>query len=105
MYSIRAAAMHFLVTPRRRLGVALTAKEVRESTPIKGDVQMNESGSTSLGRVTVEAFIMKTGAGPDILPRLLDAKVTGLGTTGLNITGVEEVDGAFYFQSWWCRFG
>jgi hypothetical protein len=105
MYSIRAATMHFLVTPRRRLGVALTAKEVRDATPIKGDVQMNESGNSTLGRVTVEAFIMKTGDGPDILPRLLDAKVTGLGTTGLNITGVEEVDGAFYFQSWWCRFG
>jgi len=96
--------MHFLVTRRRRLGVALTAKEVREATPIKGDVHMNETGNSSLGRVTVEAFIMRTGTGPEILPILLDAKVTGFGTTGLNITGVEEVDGAFYFQSWWCRF-
>jgi hypothetical protein len=73
--------MHFLVTPRR-FGVALTAKEVRDVTPIKGDVQMNESGNRTLGRVTVETFIMKAGGGHDILSRLLHAKMTGLGTTG-----------------------
>jgi hypothetical protein len=48
MYSIKAPTMHFLVTPRRRLGVALTAKEVRDATPIKGDVQMNDPETAHL---------------------------------------------------------
>jgi hypothetical protein len=43
---------------------------------------MNESGNRTLGRVTVETFIMKAGGGHDILSRLLHAKMTGLGTTG-----------------------
>lgn len=96
--------MHFLVTPRRRLGVALTTKEVRDFKPIKGDVQINETPHTVLGRLTTEAFILNTGRGPDALPPLLDARVTGLGTLGLNISGIEQIDDAFYFQSWWCRF-
>jgi hypothetical protein len=37
------------------------------------------------------------------LPPLFDANVTSMATLGMNISGVEEVDGAFYFQSWWCR--
>ena len=96
--------MHLLITPRRRFGVALSTKEVREFRPIKGDVQINEMDSTVLGRVTTEAFVMNTGPGPDALPRLLDARVTGMGTLGLNISGIEQIDEAFYFQSWWCRF-
>ena len=95
--------MHFLITQRRRLGVALTAKEVRDTIPVKGDVQINESANSSLGRVTTEAFILRSGEGPDVLPRLIDARVTGLGTLGMNISGIEQIDDAFYFQSWWCR--
>jgi hypothetical protein len=38
------------------------------------------------------------------LPRLLDASVTSMGTQGLIISGIEQVEEAFYFQSWWCRF-
>ena len=96
--------MHFLITPRRRLGVALTKHEIQTTVPIKGDVQINETMHTVLGRNTTEAFIMTyTARSPEVLPRLLDASVTGMGTRGLNISGIEEVDGAFYFQSWWCR--
>jgi hypothetical protein len=95
--------MYFLITPRRRLGVALTPKEVAAATPIKGDVQMNERHCETLKRTTTEAFVMRYGPPPDVLPRLIDARVTGLGTNGMNITGIEEVDGVYYFQSWWCR--
>ena len=96
--------MHFLITPRRRLGVALSTKEVQKAQPIKGDVQINEMHNESLGRTTVEASVMNYGPPPPRLPSLVDARVTGMGTLGLNITGVEEIEGTFYFQSWWCRF-
>ena len=32
-----------------------------------------------------------------------DSDLTGMAQGGMNITGVEEVDGVLYAQSWWCR--
>ena len=49
------------------------------------------------------ASIFNTAPGPHRLPPLLDASVTNMATLGMNISGIEEVDGVFYFQSWWCR--
>ena len=97
--------MHLLITPRRRLGVALSAKEVSKAHPVKADVHMREQNDERVGRTTMTAYLFSTSPRqPEILPRLIDASVTGLGTLGMNISGIEEVDGAFYFQSWWCRF-
>ncbi|UBM27693.1 phage tail length tape measure family protein [Pseudomonas sp. p1(2021b)] len=39
----------------------------------------------------------------EVIPRLHDACVNGMAQLGMNITGVEEVDGVLYAQSWWCR--
>ena len=39
----------------------------------------------------------------DIIPRLHDAKLNGMAQLGININGVEEIDGVLYAQSWWCR--
>jgi len=36
-------------------------------------------------------------------PRLHDAKVNGMAQLGMNINGVEDIDGVLYAQSWWCR--
>ena len=96
--------MYFLITPRRRQGVALSAAELRDMKPIKGDVNIHECKDDDLGRYTNVAHVMNFGSGPDIIPRLVDAKVTNLATHGMNITGVEKVGDAYYFQSWWCRF-
>lgn len=97
--------MHFLITPRRHLGVALTKEAVRRAVPIKGDVHIDEKADQALGRSTLTATVFNTSPSqPDKLPRLLDASVTGMGTLGLNITGIEQIGDAFYFQSWWCRF-
>jgi hypothetical protein len=96
--------MHFLITPRRRLGVALTRQEISAATAIKGDVHINEDRNSVLGRATLVASVFSTAPGcPHALPPLFDADVTSMATLGMNISGVEEVDGAFYFQSWWCR--
>jgi len=38
--------------------------------------------------------------GPDIIPRLHDTKVDGMAQLGVNINGVEDIDGVLYAQSW-----
>lgn len=97
--------MYFLITPRRVQGVAIPKDQVSKVTPFKGDVQIVESQSAALGRITRQAFLLSSvGHAPDILPRLLDASVTSLGTHGMSISGIEQIGEAFYFQSWWCRF-
>ncbi|MFJ3486563.1 hypothetical protein ACIPL1_24640 [Pseudomonas sp. NPDC090202] len=97
--------MWFLVTPRRRLGVALSKKEVSNYKAIKADVHILEQHHGGLGRSTILAFLFSASPHEPLpLPSLIDAKVTGMAQNGMNITGIEEVDGAFYFQSWWCRF-
>jgi hypothetical protein len=50
------------------------------------------------------AYVFSASPRPTVpLPDLLDAKITGMAQNGINITGIEEVDGVYYFQSWWCR--
>jgi hypothetical protein len=96
--------MHFLITPRRRLGVAISKQELRDFEPIKGDVQIDERHDAVFGRTTAEASIFNSVArSPDILPPLLDVRITGMGSQGMNLTGVERIGDAFYAQSWWCR--
>lgn len=97
--------MYFLITPRRVQGVAISKDQVSKVAPYKGDVQIVESQCTALGRISRQAFLLSAvGHAPDILPRLLDASVTSLGTQGMTISGIEQIEDAFYFQSWWCRF-
>lgn len=96
--------MYYLITPRRRLGVALTPKELRSAEPVRGDIHMSELHNEILGRTTISAWLFK--ASPhmdDLLPNLLDAQVTGMGHQGMNITGVEQIGDVLYSQSWWCR--
>jgi hypothetical protein len=97
--------MYVLITPRRQMGVAVPKDQLSKIPPLKGDVQIVESQCSALGRITREAFILNSvGHAPDVLPRLLDANVTSMGTQGLIVSGIEQVGEAFYFQSWWCRF-
>ena len=56
-----------------------------------------------LGRPCIEAWVFNPALGADIIPRLLDAKVKGMGCLDLNIGGLEEVDAALCAQSWRCR--
>ncbi|OQR30240.1 hypothetical protein BWR59_16905 [Pseudomonas sp. Bc-h] len=96
--------MYFLITPRRRLGVAVDKKELAKIPPIRGDVQIIEAHENLLGRTTTTAWIFSSAPGENILPRLLDVRITGMATGGMNLTGVEMIDDALYAQSWWCRF-
>ncbi len=62
-----------------------------------------EAHSKELGRNCVKSWIFKSDPAPDVSPWLLDAKINGMAKLGLNISGLEEVEGALYAQSWWCR--
>lgn len=95
--------MNFLIVRRRERGVAIPSERLNKIQPVKGDIHILESHSQALGRPCVQAWIFKSDPGPDVLPRLLDAKVNGMAQLGMNINGVEEIDGALYAQSWWCR--
>ncbi|WP_448645614.1 hypothetical protein [Pseudomonas mohnii] len=96
--------MHMLVTPMRRLGVALTSPERRRYPAIRGNVMVSSENSAELGR---SANVARVDVGmpldPDPLPRLLDATLAGMAVTGFVLSGIEYVHGCAYAQSWWCR--
>lgn len=96
--------MHMLVTPLRRLGVALSPNERRGYPPIKGNVLVNGEFSEELGR---HSNVAKLVAGmpmePQPLPRLLDATLASMAPLGFVLSGIEYIDGCAYAQSWWCR--
>ncbi|MCF1486928.1 hypothetical protein LZ838_06105 [Pseudomonas sp. AA27] len=84
--------MYFLLVRRRELGFAIPTDKLSKITPIRADVHLHECHSAALGRCCIEVWVFI------IIPRLLDAKVNGMGSLGLNITGVEDVDGVLYAQ-------
>lgn len=96
--------MMCLVVRRREKGRAIPSKELDKIVPLREDVHITEDNSDIFGRGSCMAWLFKTGPGPDIIPRLHDARVTGMAQNGMNITGVESIDGVLYSQSWWCRF-
>ncbi|MDM3887034.1 hypothetical protein QSV36_15785 [Pseudomonas sp. BCRC 81390] len=67
------------------------------------DIHIGDHYSESLGRESTQAWVFNPTPSDDIVPRLHDAKVNGMAQLGININGVEEVDGTLYAQSWWCR--
>lgn len=96
--------MYYLIVPRRRLGVAIDKKELQRVTPIRGDIHIIEMKNEALGRTTISAWVFQSApSAPDILPPLLDVRITGMATLGMNLTGVEQIGDAFYSQSWWCQ--
>lgn len=96
--------MHVLVTPMRRLGVALDPKERHRYPPVRGNVMVNSEISSKLGR---SANIARVEVGMPLdqspLPLLLDATLSRMAVTGFVLSGIEYIDGCAYAQSWWCR--
>lgn len=95
--------MYFLLVRRRENGVAIPSDCLRKIKPLRADIHIGDHHSEVLGRVATQAWVFNPTPGPDIIPRLLDAKVNGMAQLGMNINGVEEIDGVIYAQSWWCR--
>ena len=95
--------MYFLLVRRRERGVPIPNDKLRHVRPLRADVHIEYRNSSVLGRPSIEAWVFNPTPGPDVIPRLQDACVNGMAQGGMNITGVEEVDGVLYAQSWWCR--
>lgn len=95
--------MLFKILRRRVRGVAIPVEKLSKMQPLLADIHINESHCTQLGRSTTQAWVFSASPGTEVIPRLFDVKITGMAQGGMNITGVEEVDGALYAQSWWCR--
>lgn len=96
--------MHMLITPMRRRGVALTARERRSYSAIRGNVMVSAEASVELARsANVARVLVGMPLEPDPLPILLDATLAGMAHTGFVLSGIELIDGCAYAQSWWCR--
>lgn len=95
--------MNFQIVPRRVLGVAIPKTELRSVQPVSGHVIISECHDPDFGRSVLKAEVFKTNSGPDILPPLIDVKITGMAQSGMNLSGMEKIGDAFYAQSWWCR--
>ncbi|WP_313456430.1 hypothetical protein [Pseudomonas sp.] len=95
--------MYFLLVRRREYGVAIPHDQLRRVPALRADVHIGDHHSEPLGRVATQAWVFNPTPGPDIIPRLHDAKVNGMAQLGININGVEEIDGVMYAQLWWCR--
>ncbi|WP_236183495.1 hypothetical protein [Pseudomonas juntendi] len=95
--------MYFLLVRRRLDGVAIPTKQLGKVQPLRADIHIGDYHSESLGRVATQAWVFNPTPGPDMIPRLHDAKVNGMAQLGMNINGVEDIDGVLYVQSWWCR--
>ena len=89
--------MYFLLVRRRVNGVAIPTSQLR------ADIHIGDHHSEPLGRVATQAWVFNPTPGPDVIPRLHDARVNGMAQLGMNINGIEEIDGVMYAQSWWCR--
>ncbi len=95
--------MYFLIVRRRERGKAIPSDQLSKIQPLRGDIHIGDHHCEALGRVATEAWVFTHSPGQDIIPRLLDAKVNGMAQLGMNINGVEDIDGVLYAQSWWCR--
>ena len=95
--------MYFLIVRRRARGIAIPPEQLRKVPALRADVHIGDHHSEPLGRVSTQAWVFNPTPGPDISPRLHDAKVNGMAQLGMNINGVEEIDGVLFAQSWWCR--
>lgn len=98
--------MHMLITPRRREGAPLPGDEVRRTPPFKGDVEVTSQVMACLGRLAHVARIRPADPlGPEVLPALMDVSLSWMSTNGFVLSGIEDVGGKLYAQSWWCREG
>lgn len=97
--------MKFLITPRRVLGVAIPKDKLRSAPSVVGDIIISECQNPDYGRSVLSARVFNSSSGPDVLPALIDVKITGMAQNGMSLSGVEKIGDAFYAQSWWCRVG
>lgn len=97
--------MYFLITRMREKGVARDWKVIRQTVGIRGDINIKPQMCALLNRSSEIAELRPQGMPLDSvpLPPLLDARLSGMATNAFTLSGLEEIDGVLYAQSWWCR--
>jgi hypothetical protein len=97
--------MQFLIVPMRERGVARSKRDIASAEPVTGDIIFSSTPSDLLKRAANTASL-RHGAWPGDEPPLrplLDARMSSMATLGFTLSGLEEVDGVLYAQSWYCR--
>jgi hypothetical protein len=96
--------MYFQIVPMRDRGVAKSWEQIRREKPIRGDVNIRHEMCKIMNRTSNIATIRPAmPLDPELLPPLLDAFLSGMATNAFTLSGIEEVDGRLYSQSWYCR--
>lgn len=97
--------MYFLITPMREKGVARPWKDIHGDPPIRGDINIRNKMCEKLNRTSDIAELRPQGMPLSKVPLrpLLDARLSGMATNAFTISGLEEIDGVLYAQSWYCK--
>ena len=96
--------MLVLATPMRNCGKALSQIAIHSAVPVRGDLIVVQEKSEAFGRYSnVARFHMAGSSDPQPMPPLHDAVLSWMGPNGFVLTGIEDIDGVTYAQSWWCR--
>lgn len=96
--------MNVMVTPMRRMGLALSPQERLSAKATEGNVVVNSELCTELGRLAIVArLVTRVSKEPQPLPVLLDATLSRMAASAFVLSGIELIDGRAYAQSWWCR--
>ncbi len=96
--------MQFVITPRRRQGVALQMVPAKRTTAIRGELIIMNRICEHLNRHSNVASVRPIyGAGGLLLPELFDATVSAMAREGFTLSGIEFDGQRWYAQSWWCR--
>ncbi|UGV30973.1 hypothetical protein LO767_00150 [Halopseudomonas aestusnigri] len=96
--------MIFYVTRMRVKGRPLTPEQINRAERIQCNVSVRHE-SCDLGRASVVARTAGSGGplekGP--LPDLIDVQLHSMVPNAMVLSGIEEIDGVMYAQSWLCR--
>lgn len=96
--------MMYRILRMREKGKPKSKYQMRSEEPQRLDVAIEICLDNPMGRLSRTARIQHGGPyDEDPLPPLYDAEVNSMAPLAMIITGVEEVDGVMYAQSWWCR--
>lgn len=97
--------MYFLITRMREKGVARDWKAIKQTPGIRADINIRNRVCEQLNRTSDIAEVRPPSMplDPVEFPPLLDARLSGMATNAFTLSGLEEIDGCLYAQSWWCR--
>tara|TARA_R110001606_G_scaffold399270_1_gene583265 strand:- start:1933 stop:2229 length:297 start_codon:yes stop_codon:yes gene_type:complete len=96
--------MIYYVTRMRHKGRPLTPQQLQKAERVRCNIGVNHE-SNILGRSSVVARTAGHAGPLDTppLPELLDVTLHSMASNAMVLSGIEQVDGVSYAQSWICR--